>query len=60
MGSEDGSAIERQFLRLADVIVVELMGHEQTARRVAIELARQPVSLIMALFHGMGARISYL
>ena len=43
-GSEDSVAIEKQFLRLADVVVVELLGNEDKARAMAIEMAKQPVS----------------
>ena len=42
-GSEGSETIEKQFLRLADVVVVELLGQEEKARALAIELAKQPV-----------------
>ena len=43
VGSEGAPTIEREFLRLADVVVVELLGREEAARGVAIEMAGQPV-----------------
>lgn len=49
--SEDASRIQKQFLAMADVVVVELLGHEQEARSMAVDMAKQPVR---ACTHGRG------
>ena len=52
VGSEGAPTIEREFLRLADVVVVELLGREEAARGVAVEMAGQPVRA-----DGVGRRV---
>eukprot|EP00955_Chlamydomonas_euryale_P067715 359925-Chlamydomonas_euryale.AAC.2 len=43
IGTPDAAAMERQFLAMADVVVIELMGHEVAARKAAVAMANQPV-----------------
>ncbi|KAG1662272.1 hypothetical protein FOA52_002161 [Chlamydomonas sp. UWO 241] len=42
IGSPGSASIERQFLGLADVVVVELMGHAAAARTFAIQMSTHP------------------
>jgi hypothetical protein len=35
--------VERQFFRFADVVILEIFGHEETARHITVEMAKQPV-----------------
>ena len=43
IGAEDDGS-ERYFMQVADAVVVELFGHAVAARRIAVELSKQPVS----------------
>lgn len=43
----EAAAAQQQFLRLADVIIFEIPGHEVAAKQAAVDAGRMPVSHIL-------------